>query len=878
MMPSTKLVRVPIVPLALAAIILPALPQTTSASPALFDTFRAFDASDFRVNSYPQSGAVGDFNRDGFADVAVVRWWNAPKLGILISDGQGGYAPPVEYPADCSYHAETGDFDGDGWDDIVVSDHGMHGASSTVSFYFNNGDGTFTGRQIESVGPGPRGMAVSDLDGDGDLDLAVCLNGGFLTAETDVSILLNQGGRVFSGPFRYIGADPSASAGVEVPIRVRAGDMDGDGTNDLVVTTSSGPFLSVLFNAGDGTFGFPVTYNVFGLGDGKGGVQISDIDHDGQLDVVYSDPALKASLDVGGFAVMRGLGGGSLGPAVVYPLTNFTLGTSVFTVGDVTGDGWDDVFVSYGGQSGIALARNDGAGGFLPATRYPAASPNDIRLGDVDGDSDLDAVVTNQTACVSVHINEGAGDFSVPAVHPAGYLGNRNMDAGDIDGDGDDDLVVIGGLGGYGGWIEVVRNNGDGTLAPAVTYATGQVGRRVKLVDLNGDKSLDLVWADDPDAPPYNFKTMLNDNHGNYGPVNDWPVGTGGTWDLAALDIDNDNDNDILLAELLYGGGGFEKFVYIRKNNHDGTFAPPYIVEGDGTGIRGITGGDFDGNGTMDLALTTGLGINILRGNGNGTYQPAVVIASVPEGLENIRTADLDGDGDLDLAAQGGSGGPLWVLLGRGDGTFGPAGEYGTQALQGGMGIDVQDLDGDGDLDVAISHYDPGQVSVHVNRGDGTFEPQDRYGAHGTGIDLRARDFDGDGTVDLAVLTNVSHIPAEGYGIQILKGTGQTPAGLPAHGEPEPASLRLEPMSPNPFFEASVIDFSLESSGNVSVMVFDAGGRVVRDLVRGAMEAGRHSLSWDGRDDRRQDVPAGVYFVKVDLDGVSGATSVVKVR
>ncbi|MCA9759084.1 MAG: VCBS repeat-containing protein, partial [Candidatus Eisenbacteria bacterium] len=867
-------------PLTLAAVVWTVAPQASVAGPPLFDTFRAFDATDFRINSYPQSGAVADFNGDGLDDVAVVRWWNAPKLDVLISDGQGGYAPPVEYPADCSYHVEAGDFDGDGWDDIVVSDHGMHGASTSVSFYFNDGTGALGARQIKQIGPGPRGMAVSDLDGDGDLDLAVCLNGGYITAETEVSILLNEGGRTFSGPFRYPAADPNSTVGVEVPFRVRAGDMDGDGTNDLVITTSSGPLLSVLFNAGDGSFAFPVTYNVTGLGEGKGGVQLSDVDHDGLLDVVYSDPALFASLDVGGFAIMKGLGGGALGSPATYPLTSFTLGTSIFTVGDVTGDGWDDVFVSYGGQSGIALAQNDGSGGFLPAIRYPAANPSDIRLGDVDGDSDLDAIVTNQSACVSVHLNRGGGDFSIPPVHPAGYLGNRNMDAGDIDGDGDDDIVVIGGLGGYGGWIEVVRNNGDGTLAPPVTYPTGQVGRRVRLVDLNGDKSLDLVWADDPDAPPYNFKTMLNDNQGNFGTVNDWAVGTGGTWDLAALDIDNDNDVDILLAELLYGGN-FEKFVYIRKNNHDGTFAAPYLVEGDGTGIRGITGADFDGNGTLDLALTTALGIDILRGNGNGTYQPAELITGVPEGLDNIRAADLDGDGVFDLAAQGGSGGPLRVLLGRGDGTFEPAREYGTQALQGGMGIDVQDMDDDGDLDIAIAHYDPGQVSVFLNDGSGTFGPQNRYGAHGTGIDVRARDYDGDGFVDLAVLTSVSHIPADGYGVQILPGTGLIPAAAPIVSSPgsgKGSSVWLGTAVPNPFHASSAVSFSLETVGDVEISVVDAVGRLVRTLAHERMDPGPHVISWDGNDDGRNPLPSGVYFVRVAVGGESGAASVVKLQ
>ena len=85
---------------------------------------------------------------------------------------------------------------------------------------------------------------------------------------------------------------------------------------------------------------------------------------------------------------------------------------------------------------------------------------------------------------------------------------------------------------------------------------------------------------------------------------------------------------DVLLAELLACFGYLEKYIYVNKNNGDGTFAPPYQIAVP-SGMFGITAGDFDEDGNLDLATTTALGINTIFGNGDedegwrmGGYQP----------------------------------------------------------------------------------------------------------------------------------------------------------------------------------------------------------------------------------------------------------------
>lgn len=70
--------------------------------------------------------------------------------------------------------------------------------------------------------------------------------------------------------------------------------------------------------------------------------------------------------------------------------------------------------------------------------------------------------------------------------------------------------------------------------------------------------------------------------------------------------------------------------------------------------------------------------------------------------------------------------------------------------------------------------------------------------------------------------------------------------------------------APNPTSDEASISFSLPSAGPVQVRFFDASGRLVRTLLDGELPAGPMSLTWDGRDDRGEDMPAGVYFSRVE--------------
>ena len=93
-----------------------------------------------------------------------------------------------------------------------------------------------------------------------------------------------------------------------------------------------------------------------------------------------------------------------------------------------------------------------------------------------------------------------------------------------------------------------------------------------------------------------------------------------------------------------------------------------------------------------------------------------------------------------------------------------------------------------------------------------------------------------------------------------------TPSGVSGAGD-LPRPLALGQNYPNPFNPRTTIAFELDRAGPVKLQVYDARGRLVRTLADEQREAGAHSVSWDGRDDRGQGSAAGVYLYRLEAGG-----------
>jgi hypothetical protein len=261
----------------------------TNASTGVVQIFNGVGDGTFTVGStfatdtsatYPQGLVAGDFNHDGYPDLAVQNG-NGQNVGILINDGTGNFMPPVTYPLSVNYSylgIATADLNADNKLDLVVPLNN----GSAVAILLGNGDGTFQPETDLATQSYPGGVAIADLNGDGKLDLAMTID---LYGSSGIEVALGNGDGTFQTPVQYLASLQNTNWDSPYPTYIQAADIDGDGKTDLVYVNSEYATVGVLFGLGDGTFYDPVEYPSGGY---AWGLVVADVNGDGAPDVVTS--------------------------------------------------------------------------------------------------------------------------------------------------------------------------------------------------------------------------------------------------------------------------------------------------------------------------------------------------------------------------------------------------------------------------------------------------------------------------------------------------------------------------------------------------------------------------------------------------------------
>lgn len=357
------------------------------------------------------------------------------------------------------------------------------GCSGQPEALVSIGDTRFETRTIEVEGST---VAIEDVNGDGQMDI--------VSAGRRLSVLLGDG----DGGLRPGGR---AEAG-ENPADLAFADLDADGAVDIVIANHDVHHVTILF--GDGRGGFaPATRSPLAVDvdPHPHAVGAADLDGDGRADLLVDHsprgaPAPGLRRDAGGVLVRRGLGGGRFeSPGEVFESGGAPY--RGFAVGDVNGDGKPDVLTPHDREVGVLLNTSEaGRVSFERGAPIRATAPFAVRLGDLnaDGWTDLVAAAGQESARVEVFLNDGRGGFGPAGESPMRLArGGKNIELGDFNGDGVTDAAVSA----YRSAEVMIVLGGAQSLETARVPAGHAHPWGLAAGDLNGDGADDLVIVGD---------------------------------------------------------------------------------------------------------------------------------------------------------------------------------------------------------------------------------------------------------------------------------------------------------------------------------------------------------------------------------------------
>ncbi|MBI4850741.1 MAG: VCBS repeat-containing protein [Acidobacteria bacterium] len=630
----------------------------------------------------PVHNTVGDVNLDGILDIVTANF-SANTISIFYGDGLGGFNAPMDIPVGTApvyveiarldsdaqpeiiavngdsndvsivffggeggffvdsvsvgtdpFSAAAGDFNGDGTNEIAVTNLG----NNTVSI-ISGGDGFFVVNTID-VGLQPFSVATADLNKDSFLDLAVTNQGA-----GTVSILIGDGDNGFTSTTTLtVGANPQS---------VKIADLNIDGNLDLAVANLGSNNISVLLGNGAGGF-TNQTGSPYAVANNPQVVVISDLNGDGRLDLASSSSSTQ------NISVLLANPTTGFAPSINFlsGVTNTAGGLASLVTADFNSDGKPDIAATGLVSNNISLLFNTFsarciAPSFGTPTNFPTGTDSlDNTVADLNLDGRLDVIIQNR----------GSGDLSILLGSPGGFTpaptvstgGNNPLSSavGDFNRDGNPDIAVANN---FSNDLSILIGNGTGTFSLLGPFPVGGANpSSVAIEDFSGDGIKDVITAN-------TNSNSLSLFFGDGVSVSTPPsiIDTGSNPLLVAGDFDRDGRPDLVLT--LAGDNTIQTLL----NNGEG-FSPSATIPSGGTQPFIQDLGDFNRDGILDILITNFASMtgNVFLGDGVGGFSPSVVVSSA----QRLRFADFNGDGKLDIFAGTEVGTNLRILLGNGAG------------------------------------------------------------------------------------------------------------------------------------------------------------------------------------------------------------------
>ncbi len=483
---------------------------------------------------------------------------------------------------------------------------------------------------------------------------------------------------------------------------IAVGDIDGDGDDDIAGVSYTNKKLAWYENTnGLGDYGKQKTVNATFNSDVTV-VELADIDGDGDIDIITGSQTADG---INWFENLDGLG--TFGPQQIIHQSPGTQSSSTFLhITDIDNDGDVDILSCGGWSSAIKMYINtDGLGNFSIQTisNSESSSPKSVFAADIDGDNFIDIITTNSTIDndkVYWYKNlDGLGNFGTHQVISTNVILTQNVKAGDIDGDGDIDVVSSSYVDGKLAWYENMDGLGNFSTQNIIN-TTLEKTREIELSDIDNDGDLDIVNGFFIGSTLGWFE---NDGTGLFLTEHIFSTSMNGLNSLIISDIDNDGNNDVIIGTVL------EIIAWYKNTDGLGDFLYKNAISSSVDGASNVHAADIDNDGDLDMLSASQFDHRIAwyeNNDGLGDFSKQKTIAFDIDFASSVNTADIDGDGDLDILATSHhefdennaviSGNVVWFE--NVDSNFGE--KQIIDELHAAKSVISGDIDNDGDIDV----------------------------------------------------------------------------------------------------------------------------------------------------------------------------------
>ncbi len=740
-----------------------------------------------------------DIDADGNLDILMfdasdIHWFRNMGNGV----GSEAYSSENTVATGSNFRdLAVGDMDGDGFVDVVAVENGV------VQWYKNDGSGSFGSAQIMSSTPAAFRISLNDIDNDGDLDLLQAHNSNFFLrndngtfAQVFLTTPTNGSDAIITGDFDednfidvafgsfndhnvdvYLNnqaaafntaTDVNSSETHLSPEDFSIGDMDGDGDLDFLTAFFNGGGITVLYD-NDGTGSFSATEVTTGQ-TSLSRVEATDLDNDGDLDVVFSrqDGNIRWIQNANSIAPVNKVSitsfsptSGPIGTSVTISGSNFDetpannvvyFGATQATVSSATsteltvtvpsGATYKPITVLVNGlvasSSNPFAVTHEGAG--IAVNSFDSkvnlttgTNPYYISIGDLDGDGKTDVAVPNFTSnTISIFRNTSvngavsAGSFS-PKVDFVADDGPTAVSIGDLDGDGKLDLAVANWL---GNTVSIIRNTSQGGILSSdarVDLTTGTNPFSVAIGDLDDDGKPDLAVANRNSNTVSIFRnTSVSGtlSTGSFSSKVDFATGTN-PLSVAIGDLDGDGKADLAVTN--FGSGTVSLF---RNTSLSGSLSAssfsPKVDLTTGTEPYSVSIGDLDGDSKADLVVANrgSSSVSVFRNTSSSGALSTNSFSSridFTTGAEpwSVSIGDLDGDGKSELVSANEASNSLSVFK-----NLSVSGSLSTDSFRSKVdyaagedprSVSIGDLDGDGKADLVVSNYEGNSITAFRN-------------------------------------------------------------------------------------------------------------------------------------------------------------------